>query len=157
MRLGYWTSHQVKSHGFFKGLDWRRALRRDYDPPFHPCRPKKYRDSSDGKTKLRVEAVLGLGNFGKDQRDLAMEHYNRNRSSEHMMSQTMASVALPASVTAAGLKMYRGKKSPVNPQWPIFRGFQLAESRPPTGPPPTGPPPTKPARPPEAGNAEHAV
>jgi hypothetical protein len=32
---------QIKSHLFFKGLDWERALRRDYDPPFHPCRPKK--------------------------------------------------------------------------------------------------------------------
>jgi serine/threonine protein kinase len=167
-RLGYFTANQIKSHGFFKGLDWARAARRDYEPPFHPCRPKKYRDA-DGATKTRAEPVLGIGNFGKDQRDLAMEFYKRSRRGEAMTPQALAAVALPASATAEGLKRAKayaatsptdggsggfGRKGPPPPivtrEWPVFRGFQLAGERPLPGPPPTAPPPPKPATVPSA-------
>ena len=153
-RLGYFTANQIKSHGFFKGLDWARAERRDYEPPFHPCRPKKYRDA-DGVTKTRVEPVLGIGNFGKDQRDLAMEFYKSSRRGEAMTSQALSAVALPASATAEGLKRAKaynapgssGRKGPPPPivtrEWPVFRGFELTGDRPKPGPPPTVPPPPK--------------
>jgi len=143
-RLGYFTSNQIKTHGFFKGLDWERAMRRDYDPPFHPCRPKKYRDPADGTTKVRVEAVMGIGNFGKDQRDLAMEFYKRSRRGEVMNPQSLTAVALPASLTVHGLKLAKTtKKPPITQAWPVFRGFDLALERPPAGSPPTLPPPAK--------------
>ena len=157
-RLGYFTSNQIKSHGFFKGLDWARAERRDYEPPFHPCRPKKYRDA-DGNTKTRVEPVQGIGNFGKDQRDLAMEFYKRSRRGEAMPPQALSAVALPASATAEGLKRQRAfvagaRKGPPPPlvtrEWPVFRGFELTGERPAPGPPPTpegSPEPEPPAKP----------
>ena len=51
--------------------------------------------------------LLGIGNFGKDQRDLAMEFYKRSRRGEAMAPQALAAVALPASATADGMKRAR--------------------------------------------------
>jgi len=77
-RLGFFSAQQVKSHSFFRGLEWDKVLQREYEPPFHPCRPKKSTDRH-GNVRYRQEPVLGINNFGKDQRDLAFNHYMRER------------------------------------------------------------------------------
>ena len=79
--LGYLVhslSWQVKAHSFFRGLEWEKVLHREYEPPFHPCRPKKSTDKH-GNVRYRQEPVMGINNFGKDQRDLAFNHYMRER------------------------------------------------------------------------------
>jgi len=78
LRLGFFSAQQVKSHSFFRGLEWDKVLHREYEPPFHPCRPKKSTDKH-GNVRYRQEPVLGINNFGKDQRDLAFNHYMRER------------------------------------------------------------------------------
>jgi hypothetical protein len=91
--------------------------------------------------KGKVEAVIGLGNFGKDQRDLAMEHYKRDRRGEAMPPAATAAVSVPALLTDQGLARSKLGRAPlVTRQWPVFRGFAVANARPLVGAPPIAPP-----------------
>jgi len=57
------SAPEVKSHKFFLGVDWGKVERREYEPPFLPCRRRPGSASAN--------EVLGISNFGRDQRDAA--------------------------------------------------------------------------------------
>ena len=88
-----------------------------------------------GETKQRVEAILGLSNFARDQRDLAMNHYKRDRRSDTMRPETIKAVKVEARCATPAKKtslpsMFRDLKPVRQGGWPIYRGFYLAQKRP---------------------------
>ena len=59
---------QVKQHPFFHGVDWAMVIRKQYRPPFLPCRRRRT-DSTD---------TQGIKNFARDQREAGFQFYYRD-------------------------------------------------------------------------------
>ena len=97
---------QVKSHKFFLGVDWGKVERREYEPPFLPCRRRPNSASAN--------EVLGISNFGRDQRDAGtpVEELNANF---HLLSVASSYVfpLLPAS--PASSRFFPLLPTPTNP------------------------------------------